>query len=443
MLVGGDDNSGYQDHADKYQYTEGALDYNGCFALACAGLADLYGGDATAMAAIASNASEINENFVFGGSPSSTPEEKDATLTVSFTDLDGNGIEGVNARLMIRPAPGSPDPTVIIEEWVSDGTPKQFKLSSKEGPYVVEASTPEGYIAYNDGGTSEIFFSEDKKEVTRNYKFAKKETDESTVRVSFVDQDGNPVTGISAMLIKILDPIDETIDMWRSAETPQEIKVTKNTEADPYVVKFTMPYGYTDENSNREPIVITEGGTVRDVKIVLKKDTETPTGEAPDFTAEVGGAGKEMKVGDVSTVTVTGKGYSVGGNGEKGVMDWRLKSSDQTAKVYELTAKSAGTFDFIIEIAGGKKETLTFTVSEEPVSNQPYYGDANCDGTINVADAVAVLQYVANQTKYPLTDDGRVNADIDGAAGITGTDAIVIQKLDAGVVKQTDLPLGK
>ncbi len=439
MLVGGDDTSGYQDHADKYQYTEGALDYNGCFALACAGLADLYGGDASAMPALAASAAEINENFVFGSSSSSQPDEKDCTLTVNFTDLDGNSIEGVNARLMIRPAPGSPDPTVTIEEWVSDGTPKQFSLSMAKDPYVVEFRTPEGYTVYNDGGTGEIFFSDDKKEVNRTFRFAKTASDRSTLNISFVDQDGNPVTGISAMLVRILDPMDETISSWRSEETPKEITVTKNTEDAPYVVRFTMPYGYTGEKP--EPIVISEGGTVRDVKIVLKKDTETPTGEAPDFTAEVGGAGRTMKVGDISTISVTGKGFSVSANGEKGVMDWRVMSSDNNVKVYQLTAKAEGSFDFIIEIAGGKKETLTFTVGE--LSEPPLYGDANCDNKVNVADAVAVLQFVANQTKYPLTEHGLTNADIDGQAGITGTDAITIQKLDAGILSQSDFPLKK
>ena len=71
------------------------------------------------------------------------------------------------------------------------------------------------------------------------------------------------------------------------------------------------------------------------------------------------------------------------------------------------------------------------------------YGDANVDGKVNVSDAVAVLQFVANQTKYPLTATGLTNADIDGATGITGSDAIVIQKVDAGVIKQSDLPLKK
>ncbi len=60
-------------------------------------------------------------------------------------------------------------------------------------------------------------------------------------------------------------------------------------------------------------------------------------------------------------------------------------------------------------------------------------GDANCDFRVTVADAVAVLQYIANAEKYPLSPQGKVNADIDGIPGITGTDAIAIQCIDAGV----------
>jgi hypothetical protein len=60
-------------------------------------------------------------------------------------------------------------------------------------------------------------------------------------------------------------------------------------------------------------------------------------------------------------------------------------------------------------------------------------GDANLDGKVTVSDAVAVLQYIANQKKYPLSADGIRNADIDGISGITGGDAIAIQKIDAGV----------
>lgn len=60
-------------------------------------------------------------------------------------------------------------------------------------------------------------------------------------------------------------------------------------------------------------------------------------------------------------------------------------------------------------------------------------GDANEDGKITVSDAVAVLQYIANAEKYALSEQGKKNADCDGEKGITGSDAIMIQKMDAGV----------
>ena len=83
MLVGGIDGGGYEDHADRYQYTEGALDYNGCFAIACAFAADLYGGDSSTVKTIEKNASEINDSFKFGGS--SDPDTTTTTTTTTTT----------------------------------------------------------------------------------------------------------------------------------------------------------------------------------------------------------------------------------------------------------------------------------------------------------------------------------------------------------------------
>jgi hypothetical protein len=62
------------------------------------------------------------------------------------------------------------------------------------------------------------------------------------------------------------------------------------------------------------------------------------------------------------------------------------------------------------------------------------YGDANVDQKVNVSDAVAVLQFIANASKYKLEGAGLANADCDGESGITGGDAIAIQKADAGLV---------
>lgn len=69
------------------------------------------------------------------------------------------------------------------------------------------------------------------------------------------------------------------------------------------------------------------------------------------------------------------------------------------------------------------------------------YGDVNLDGKITVSDAVAVLQYIANKEKYALKEQAIKNADVDGQKGITGGDAVVIQKVDAGLLRVSDLPL--
>ena len=64
------------------------------------------------------------------------------------------------------------------------------------------------------------------------------------------------------------------------------------------------------------------------------------------------------------------------------------------------------------------------------------YGDANCDGTIDMADAVLIMQALANPNKYDvggtsencITEKGRQNADVDpSAAGLTTNDALTIQ----------------
>ncbi|MCQ2459251.1 MAG: glycoside hydrolase family 9 protein [Ruminococcus sp.] len=62
-------------------------------------------------------------------------------------------------------------------------------------------------------------------------------------------------------------------------------------------------------------------------------------------------------------------------------------------------------------------------------------GDANCDGNVNMADAVLVMQSLANPNKYGIngtddthiTEQGRMNADVNGE-GMTNSDALDIQK---------------
>ena len=75
--------------------------------------------------------------------------------------------------------------------------------------------------------------------------------------------------------------------------------------------------------------------------------------------------------------------------------------------------------------------TETTPVTTESVSKITY-GDANVDGEVTVADAAAILQKLGNAQKYPLTEQGEINADCYAVGdGVTTKDALAIQQFAA------------
>jgi endo-1,4-beta-xylanase len=85
--------------------------------------------------------------------------------------------------------------------------------------------------------------------------------------------------------------------------------------------------------------------------------------------------------------------------------------------------------------------TTTIVTGELPVTMA---GDANCDGQIDMGDAVLIMQSLANPNKYGingtdehfLTVQGRVNADVDKTSeGVTSNDALRIQEYLLGKIK--------
>ena len=66
----------------------------------------------------------------------------------------------------------------------------------------------------------------------------------------------------------------------------------------------------------------------------------------------------------------------------------------------------------------------------KPTQSDIVYGDANCDGKVDISDAVLVKCYLINSKKYSLTESGLANADVQGTGnGVNAQDAVVIQKL--------------
>ena len=80
--------------------------------------------------------------------------------------------------------------------------------------------------------------------------------------------------------------------------------------------------------------------------------------------------------------------------------------------------------------------TVPTTVPTEP-DKKADYGDANCDGTVALSDAVCVMQAIGNPDTYGengtdknrITAQGAINGDVnDPGSGLTNSDALSIQK---------------
>lgn len=79
---------------------------------------------------------------------------------------------------------------------------------------------------------------------------------------------------------------------------------------------------------------------------------------------------------------------------------------------------------------------VTTTVNGTINDVVPDYGDANVDGTVNLADAVLIMQVKANPNKYSLTEKGERNSDCSGNGdGVTNRDALAIQKYLLGLLE--------
>ncbi len=95
------------------------------------------------------------------------------------------------------------------------------------------------------------------------------------------------------------------------------------------------------------------------------------------------------------------------------------------------------------------KAPATTTTTKAPATTAPIVtttvssnvadmlGDANCDGTVTIADAAAIYQAIGNADKYSLSEAGTVNADCcNPGSGLTAADALAVQKFDAKLIEK-------
>jgi endoglucanase len=117
--------------------------------------------------------------------------------------------------------------------------------------------------------------------------------------------------------------------------------------------------------------------------------------------------------------------------------DQELKKLFNEITGYELTLTTTTTTTTITTTTTTTVTTTTTTVTSSDINGDIVYGDANCDGGVDMADVVLIMQALANPDKYGIngsdnkhiTVKGIDNADVDTSSkGLTSNDALRIQE---------------
>ena len=97
----------------------------------------------------------------------------------------------------------------------------------------------------------------------------------------------------------------------------------------------------------------------------------------------------------------------------------------------EFDNQKVGVYTIYVTNTYGVPVTESFEVEVVEV----IYGDANCDGVVDIADIAIIKCYLINSEKYSMTSKGLKNADVQGNEnGINVNDAIAIQKYVLGMI---------
>lgn len=122
----------------------------------------------------------------------------------------------------------------------------------------------------------------------------------------------------------------------------------------------------------------------------------------------------------------TEKLYGGTGNG-----NFLVGDMNEFGKVYMSTVGCGIVYG---QLSGNTNPTTKPTGS---TSADTLYGDANLDGAVDIADAVAVASYVGDSKANALKAQGLINADVQGNGnGVNASDALTIQQYIAGVLKE-------
>lgn len=119
------------------------------------------------------------------------------------------------------------------------------------------------------------------------------------------------------------------------------------------------------------------------------------------------------------------------------------KKSNGTVVTTPSTTKASTTTSSATTTPKTTTQTTTTTVQTEPSQTdpqkQPQWGDANEDGMVDVSDAVLVARFVAEDPTANISQQGKSNANVTGAASVNSECTLKILKFIAKMITEEEL----
>ena len=457
-LCGGplDANGTYKDIRSDYQGNEVAIDYNAGFVGAAAGLYHFY--------KTGSTVSQIEgvKKIYSGSGATVTPGGNDTTTTTTQPN------PGSNVTTTTTPNPGTStnDDDIVLEgsslkavkeESTVDGAINNVCEFAPQG---AKSVTMYLKVNSNDTEVSGGFGTWNGEWVQEEFSGVKVGSDK-TVAIDYTVP-SNVGSTIKAM---VWWPHDDDVTITKivlhkvgsSSSNNTTKATTKATTTQPRVTTTTTPNPGTSTSSDD---IVLEGSSLKAVKeestvdgainnvcefapqgaksvtMYLKvnsNDTEVSGGFGTWNGEWVQEEFSGVKVGSDKTVAIDYNIPSDAGSTIKAMVWW---PHDDDVTITKIVLHKDGS-------SSNNNTTTRATTTTNKDVEATLLGDANCDGQVDLADAVLIMQALANPNKYGLngsdrthmTEQGQANADVHKKGnGVTSNDALAIQKKLLGLI---------
>ena len=400
-LIGGPDSKGnYGDYkVADYQYTEVAIDYNAGYTACLCAMIDDYGGTPLADFPPAEMPKwpEWEVAAIINGTPAASYTEIKA-WAMNHTAWPARVAKDVEYRYFFD----------VSEVLAAGLTVDDIKVEGKSQQYTSGEqgyATVSGPYKYEGDATGNTYYASIKFEDGRAIQPTgqSEHRDEVQFRISIPDAvDGKSTAGAwdTSNDWSFLGGLADATDLKKSDSLNEHMPMYVNGELawgeEPDGTKFVAKPCAKSGSASTDPTTTTK-----------PKETTTTTSTATSTTS---------KPTETTTTTTA------------------TKPAEQTSTTSTTTDNGAAAITTTVSQPGGDKE-----------DTDRVWGDANCDGSVSLADAVLLMQSIANPSKFSetgsdpnhLTAQGALNGDVyENGSGITSQDALSIQKYKLDIIKK-------